>query len=246
MKGEVNLKISESCYALTGLSFIPPLPVNAGLVVGRKYTLVIDTGANTLSAQTIYGYANAVNSASQLIVVNTEEHLDHMGGNFFFCGKGIDIYGHYSISREENDMKSLIEEYNQSIQWPERKKKNEAKIIFKETRVTNPNKSLFGDTTVELGGIEARLIMTPGHTPGNISVYVPSERVLFCGDCILNELLPNTGDGKPEMLFMWLNSLDRIEKINPQIIVPGHGQLLWHKDIGREIKRIRTYIKNCL
>jgi glyoxylase-like metal-dependent hydrolase (beta-lactamase superfamily II) len=36
-----------------------------------------------------------------------------------------------------------------------------------------------------LGGL--RVIETPGHTPGHISLYIPSTGVLFCGDSIVSE-----------------------------------------------------------
>ena len=97
------MKISDHCYAITGLSFIPPWAVNAGFIVGQRQTLIVDTGPNFLSAQTIYGYASTVQAENSLIALNTEQHFDHLGGNSFFQEKNIDIYGHYQIHREEGD-----------------------------------------------------------------------------------------------------------------------------------------------
>ncbi|MBN9387005.1 MAG: hypothetical protein J0I20_03040 [Chloroflexi bacterium] len=54
------MRLSKSCYAVTGLAFEPPWSVNAGFVAGEKRTLIIDSGANTLAARTILGYAQAV------------------------------------------------------------------------------------------------------------------------------------------------------------------------------------------
>lgn len=78
------MRISKSCYAVTGLACEAPWTVNAGFIAGPKRTLIVDTGATTLSARTIQGYAQAVSPANELMVINTERHLDHIGGNFYF------------------------------------------------------------------------------------------------------------------------------------------------------------------
>ena len=44
------MKVSRHCYAVTGLAFLPPWSVNAGLIAGQAKTLVVDTGANMQAA----------------------------------------------------------------------------------------------------------------------------------------------------------------------------------------------------
>lgn len=83
------MNISQHCFAITGLYFLPPWSVNAGFVVGSHTTLIIDTGSNRLSAQTIHGYAGALRPEKTLTVINTEKHLDHIGGNCFFHDRHI-------------------------------------------------------------------------------------------------------------------------------------------------------------
>ena len=78
------MKISDSCYAILGLYYLPPWGVNSGFVVGRERTLIIDTGSNSYSAETIYGYARAAGGANRIEVINTERHMDHLGGTLSF------------------------------------------------------------------------------------------------------------------------------------------------------------------
>ncbi|MDB5082134.1 MAG: fold metallo-hydrolase [Chloroflexi bacterium] len=85
------MQISRSCYALTGLACEPPWTVNAGFITGAGRTLIVDTGANTLAARTIQGYVQAANPGSELLVINTEQHLDHIGGNYYFREQGIEV-----------------------------------------------------------------------------------------------------------------------------------------------------------
>jgi len=77
-----NMKISQKCYAITGLAAEPPWAVNAGFIVGDTITLIVDTGSNYLTAQSIFGYAHSIKSDNSCKVVNTELHFDHIGGNF--------------------------------------------------------------------------------------------------------------------------------------------------------------------
>ena len=86
------MRLSERCYAVTGLGYSPPWCVNAGIVAGDNLSLVVDSGANTLAAQTIFGYASAVRPDNQLRVINTEKHFDHIGGNAFFLDRGIEVW----------------------------------------------------------------------------------------------------------------------------------------------------------
>jgi glyoxylase-like metal-dependent hydrolase (beta-lactamase superfamily II) len=93
------VRISERCYAVTGLAYTLPWVVNAGFIVGDEETLIVDTGANTLAAATIHGYATAVRPDNRLSVVNTEKHFDHIGGNGFFPELEAPIHGHPGIAR---------------------------------------------------------------------------------------------------------------------------------------------------
>ena len=77
------MRLSNRCYAVTGLAYSAPWCVNAGFIAGDKITLVVDTGANALAAQSIHGYASAARPSNQLRVINTEKHFDHIGGNSF-------------------------------------------------------------------------------------------------------------------------------------------------------------------
>ena len=93
------MRLSNRCYAVTGLAYQLPWVVNAGFIVGDEETLIVDTGANALAAATIHGYAEAARPLNRLRVVNTEQHFDHIGGNGFFRELDIPIHGHAGIAR---------------------------------------------------------------------------------------------------------------------------------------------------
>src|SRR5690242_18330151 len=110
-----RMRVSDSCYAVTGLGYSAPWFVNAGFVAGTDATLIVDTGANASAAATIYGYALAVRPGNQLVVVNTEKHFDHIGGNCIFRENGIGIWGHAKLNRTPDEFRSEILEFNDQI-----------------------------------------------------------------------------------------------------------------------------------
>ena len=56
--------------------------------------------------------------------------------------------------------------------------------LFKPASVQVDGLLLDGQTFPVLGGL--RVIDTPGHTPGHISLFAPSVGILFCGDSIVS------------------------------------------------------------
>jgi glyoxylase-like metal-dependent hydrolase (beta-lactamase superfamily II) len=236
------VKVTSRCYAVTGLAYLSPWSVNAGFVVGDAVTLVVDTGGTLLAAQTIHGYAQSVRPQNKITVVNTERHLDHVGGNGYFREKGCPIYGHTYIRRLPEHLLSDIEDYNASIANPVRRAAHEADIFYAGTHIENPDNAVDTNITLDLGGLNAQLIMTPGHTNSNLTVYIKSEKTLFCGDCLVTGYIPNLESGDPAAWESWLVSLAQMEELEPAVIVPGHGQVLMGTAIGSEIERHRRFL----
>ena len=220
------MQLSERCYAVTGLAYTLPWMVNAGFVVGDEETLIIDTGANALSAATIHGYATAVRPDNRLRVVNTEKHFDHIGGNGFFQELDTPIHGHIGIARTPAEFAQERSGFHPSFHYA--------------TPLANPGFAISEDTHFELGSCRVEVLLTPGHTPTNISLYVPDDGVLYCGDCLVNLYAPNldVAAGLPDWR-VWLESLDRMEALGPQVIVCGHGPIAHGEDVVRVIANVR-------
>jgi cyclase len=93
----------------------------------------------------------------------------------------------------------------------------------RETYYADPNKGTVvftGDLTLRVGDHTFNLLHTPGHTPGQVAVHVPEERVVFTGDTIFCEvqtwLMTSNVD-------QWLEALERIRQLDVDHLVPGHG-----------------------
>ena len=240
------MKVTNHCFAILGLACTPPWTVNTGFVIGQTQTLVIDTGANALAAATIYGYATAVRSTNQLLVINTEQHLDHLSGNAYFHARHISIYGHANIARRDADLLAEQQEYNACIPNQVRRTQQEGRLFFEQTSIVNPNHPITEPTSWNLGALEVKILLTPGHTPTNLAIYIPEDRVVFCGDCIVNGYLANLEGGTRYDWEQWLHSLDALAVLQLDYIIPGHGHVLAGAQIAAEIQRIRLIVQTAL
>jgi len=220
------MHITGTCYAVTGLGYSPPWSVNAGFVAGEDVTLVIDTGSNSLSAASIHGYACAVKPKNRIRVVNTERHFDHIGGNGYFAGQGAPITAHVGVVRTEREFQEQIQEFNDTIANPVRRGLREANVFFSGTRLKLPDETISADCRIELGVCTVDVVLTPGHTPTNLSVWCGNDGVLFCGDCLANGYMPNLDASSPPEWSVWLQSLDRIDSLSSRYLVPGHGSVV--------------------
>jgi glyoxylase-like metal-dependent hydrolase (beta-lactamase superfamily II) len=91
-----------------------------------------------------------------------------------------------------------------------------------------------------------RFLLEGGGAPANLSVWVPEDGVLYTGDCLINEYLPNLDAGMPADWQIWLESLDRISALKPAIVVAGHGPVVQRDDVGKVIGIVRRVLKESL
>jgi glyoxylase-like metal-dependent hydrolase (beta-lactamase superfamily II) len=240
------MKLTPRCHAVLGLACIPPWTVNAGLVAGDTRTLIVDTGYGAATARTLIGYAEALRPGNELVAVVTEPHLDHILGIGTLRERGIEVYGHAGVARRPEDLEAEISEYAECVTDPARRVRGEARRPFTGTRVERPSRPLTGETALDLGGVEARLLFTPGHTLANLCVHVPTEGVLFSGDTLVEGYLPNLEAGGVAEWRSWLTSLDRIAALALAVVVPGHGAPLVGGEVTAAIDRVRRTLDEAL
>jgi glyoxylase-like metal-dependent hydrolase (beta-lactamase superfamily II) len=84
------------------------------------------------------------------------------------------------------------------------------------------------DVLPVLGGV--RILHTPGHTPGSISLYLPQSKLVIVGDLLANRF----GLSLPSMLFtvdiaQEINSIKKLASLDFDIVCFGHGRPLLHE-----------------
>lgn len=156
-------------------------------------------------------------------VINTEHHVDHIFGNYYFKGAGRvvhnqGVYDNFMVVGPELDPFAYAAEA-----IPTDDPEGEALFPDRDEYYRDPNKGhivFTGDLTLRVGDHTFELIHTPGHTPGQITVHIPEERVAFTGDTVFSEcqtwLMTSNVD-------QWLEALDVIERLDVDSLIPGHG-----------------------
>ena len=68
------------------------------------------------------------------------------------------------------------------------------------------------------------MIHTPGHTPGSISLFIPSEGKLVSGDTLFRDTVGRTdlpGGNSKKIVQSIQEKLFKLP--DPTIVIPGHG-----------------------
>lgn len=199
-----------------------------------------------MAAQTIHGYASIAKPANKLRVINTEKHFDHIGGNGYFRSLDIEVWGHSGENRTPEEFQAEVDEFNEAIANTARRARFEAQAFFYGTSLSHPNCSIEDDLTVNLGDLHVEILMTPGHTPTNLCVWVSDDGVLFTGDCLIREYLPNLDAGTKADWRDWLKSLERIEALKPEIVVTGHGPVSRGSEVPVVIASVRQILEDSI
>jgi glyoxylase-like metal-dependent hydrolase (beta-lactamase superfamily II) len=110
--------------------------------------------------------------------------------------------------------------------------------------VTVPNATAFDeDDVLDVPG-KLRVVFTPGHSSGHSALLLEDRRILFCGDAMAT-LAVDTGATGPmvhpfnEDQDMAVASLAVLEKIDADVLLPGHGEP-WRGRISDAVSQARS------
>ncbi|KPV54772.1 beta-lactamase [Kouleothrix aurantiaca] len=84
-------------------------------------------------------------------------------------------------------------------------------------------------STLQIGARVFEAIATPGHSREHLVFYCADERLMLCGDAVLNKITPNVSrwpDGHLNPLADFLDSLARLGELDVDLALPGHGPLI--------------------
>ena len=84
------------------------------------------------------------------------------------------------------------------------------------------------------GGVKLRAYFTPGHEDDHVCYYMSAGKVLFSGDTILGN-----SSSSVRNLKQYMASLDILAGLKPDMICPGHGQV-----IKNGTARVTGYIRH--
>jgi glyoxylase-like metal-dependent hydrolase (beta-lactamase superfamily II) len=84
-----------------------------------------------------------------------------------------------------------------------------------------PSQVVPDKTVLNLGGTEIQvLFLGRAHTGGDLSVFLPKERILFMSEAFLNRIFPAMRSAYPSE---WVAVIEKAQKMPVDVFVPGHG-----------------------
>jgi glyoxylase-like metal-dependent hydrolase (beta-lactamase superfamily II) len=78
---------------------------------------------------------------------------------------------------------------------------------------------------ITLAGRRWEILHAPGHAEGQLIFYAPADRLLLCGDHVLQRITPNIGywpASQPDPLGRYLASLRALLSLDVALALPGH------------------------
>lgn len=184
-----------------------------GLVVTDAGAVLIDPGGTYKGAAELAAAVKTVTDKPVKIVINSGGQDHRWLGNGYFKETGARII---ASADAVTDQKERAEAQLQGLTFlvGTGGLENTAAVYAEET---------FDDAlTLDFGGIRFELIATGGaHTPGDIVIWLPRQRVAFTGDMVYLERM--LGVGGFSDFKNWIQAFESMAALKPAHIVPGHG-----------------------
>jgi cyclase len=212
-------RVSDRIYVATDY-----LGNNVGFIITQRGLVLIESPMLSYEARHWQEQIRKITDKPFIYLINTHHHFDHVIGNCHFDSV---VIAHKNAPRGIGYLKNnLREEFE--IFFPQDRDKWEPDLP--NLKVVYPQITFSQDLFLHLGDITLELKFVGGHSASSLSIYIPSEKIVFTGDNINNGMHPFLGQAR---LNLWITYLKSLLEMEVTTIVPGHGPI-GNKDIAQK------------
>lgn len=223
-----SIRVAENIYSIVSPSFGLPTPENKGwnsnvhFIVTKSGVLLFDTGSSESIGHKIKSTIATVTDLPVRWVVNSHSHADHWLGNAAFSDA--------EIISSNQALKSMQKYGQDDVAFY--KKVTHGSIG--STRLLYPNFLLNKPQKRDFGGVKVEFIFADnGHSPGDVLMWLPKQKIVFGGDLLNSDWMPIITDHVK--IPSLINSLNHITELKPTKVLTGHGNETSAKSIVRDI-----------
>ncbi|WP_342514393.1 MBL fold metallo-hydrolase [Sporosarcina sp. FSL K6-1522] len=182
------------------------------VLIKDQLPILIDSGFGSEAAETERLMKGTGVSPEELhLIVNTHYHSDHVGGNYHLQKKyGVQIAAH----KWEADLINIGDSEACAAEW-----------LDQPIEPYRVDRKLSDNDEIHTGSSTLKVLHTPGHTLGHISLYEPEEEILICGDLFHKQDIGwlNIFREGVASIQRSIESLDRLSKLRIGQAYSGHG-----------------------
>ena len=228
-------KVAEGVYSAVGYGI-----ANSIMLVGKDGVIIIDTMETKEAGREVWNDLQKLTRLPLKAIIYTHSHPDHIYGAEAFAEKNTpDIYAHETtdnnVTRFASETAPIIGARSMRMYGTYLDKKAMINVGIGPFLSFGPNSTLgyipptktFRDRlNVNIAGIQMELIHAPGETDDMIYVWLPDRKILMSGDNIYKSF-PNLYTIRGtwfRSLKNWYRSVDIIRDLQPEYLVPSHGQ----------------------
>ena len=201
---------------------------NAGFIIGKDGVIVVDATISPVSGKQILAEIAKLTSKPVTTVILSHSDPDHVNGLAAFP-TGLTIIAHEDCKK---DIEATAHSPNPSPQ----------------DRL--PNKTLTRSESFTINGVKLNVLhFAPGHTSGDLQVYLPEQKIVFTGDVIATSCCGNFRAPQAYTMIKtqkggssagWVQTVKGILALDADTYVPGHGDLQTKTDVQKRLARVET------
>lgn len=206
---------------------------NLSFVVTGEGVIVVNGGASYLLAKALHDEIKNITSEAVVLVIDENAQGHAMLGNSYWREQSVPILAHRSAADEWAD---------HGHQALETMKAYNAEKADK-TMVEGPTEVFDERKSISLGELQVEVLwLGLAHSPGDIIVHLPAQKLVIAGDMAFHErLLPVMSDTQTDA---WLDSWERFEELDAVYVIPGHGHPTNMDQVRRYTKDYLTFMRS--
>lgn len=212
-----TIEVADQVYVIPDqrVSLVP----NVGIIVGSESVMVVDSGMGPANAEIVREEVRRLSDLPIRYFVSTHFHPEHYFGAQSFPKETVIL----SSIRQHRDLREKGESY---IELFLELFGEDVRELLEPVRLMSPDITFAREARIDLGEfpVELHHFGRAAHTRGDTVVYLPERRLVFAGGLTPNRFFPIFADADSSVTG-WLESLDRLEQLGFDRIVPGHGEV---------------------